>query len=45
MSKVSNERVSPVASAGRVDMKLEVVVIPGHRGEAAMAAGDCGGSV
>ena len=28
MSKVSNERVSPVASAGRVDMKLEVVVIP-----------------
>ena len=28
MSKVSNERVSPVASAGRVDMKLEVVLIP-----------------
>ena len=28
MSKVSSERVSPVASAGRVDMKLEVVVIP-----------------
>ena len=28
MSKVSNERVSPVASAGRVVMKLEVVVIP-----------------
>jgi catechol 2,3-dioxygenase-like lactoylglutathione lyase family enzyme len=28
MSKVSNERVSPVASAGRVDMKFEVVVIP-----------------
>jgi catechol 2,3-dioxygenase-like lactoylglutathione lyase family enzyme len=28
MSKVSNERVSPVASAGRVDMKLKVVVIP-----------------
>ena len=28
MSKVSNERVSPVAGAGRVDMKLEVVVIP-----------------
>jgi catechol 2,3-dioxygenase-like lactoylglutathione lyase family enzyme len=28
MSKVSNERVSPVASARRVDMKLEVVVIP-----------------
>jgi catechol 2,3-dioxygenase-like lactoylglutathione lyase family enzyme len=28
MSKVSNERVSPVVSAGRVDMKLEVVVIP-----------------
>jgi hypothetical protein len=27
MSKASNERVSPVASAGRVDMKLEVVVI------------------
>ena len=28
MSKVNNERVTPVASAGRVDMKLEVVVIP-----------------
>jgi len=28
MSKVSSESVSPVASAGRVDMKLEVVVIP-----------------
>ena len=28
MSKVSSERVSPVASAGWVDMKLEVVVIP-----------------
>ena len=28
MSKASNERVSPVASAGRVDMKLKVVVIP-----------------
>jgi catechol 2,3-dioxygenase-like lactoylglutathione lyase family enzyme len=28
MSKVSYQRVSPLASTGRVDMKLEVVVIP-----------------